>query len=51
MSSTAYPPTPRIDVVEEHFGHRIVDPYRWLENAAGSDRQVAGWVAEQNAVN
>ncbi|WP_037446903.1 prolyl oligopeptidase family serine peptidase [Skermanella stibiiresistens] len=50
MSKTAYPQTHRIDVVEEHFGHRIVDPYRWLEKDARDDHQVADWVAAQNEV-
>ncbi len=50
MPEITYPETPRIDVVEEHLGHRIVDPYRWLEKDARSDRQVADWVAAQNAV-
>ena len=27
-----YPPTARGDVVEEQFGERVADPYRWLEN-------------------
>jgi len=50
MPEIAYPETPQIDVVEEHFGHRIVDPYRWLEQDARSDQQVADWVDAQNAV-
>jgi prolyl oligopeptidase len=50
MPKITYPETPRIDVVEEHFGHRIVDPYRWLEQDARGDRRVADWVAAQNAV-
>src|ERR1700741_161138 len=28
----AYPATARGDVVEEQFGERVADPYRWLEN-------------------
>lgn len=27
-----YPPAPRLDIVEDLFGHRVADPYRWLEN-------------------
>lgn len=43
-----YPPTKRVDVVEEQFGERIADPYRWLENDVRSDREVAAWVEAQN---
>ena len=25
-----YPETRRVDIVEEHFGQAIADPYRWL---------------------
>ena len=48
MSDIIYPDTLRVDVAEEHFGHRIVDPYRWLEADARTDRRVAAWVAAQN---
>lgn len=50
MPTITYKPTPRTDTVEEHFGHTVSDPYRWLENDARADRRVAGWIAEQNAV-
>jgi prolyl oligopeptidase len=50
MPKFTYPETPRTDVVEQKFGHRIVDPYRWLEKDARSDRSVADWVAAQNKV-
>jgi prolyl oligopeptidase len=43
-----YPVTKRADLVEEQFGHRIADPYRWLENDARRDPDVAAWVAAQN---
>lgn len=43
-----YPETRRTDVVEERFGHRIVDPYRWLEGDARRDREVAAWIAAQD---
>ncbi len=50
MKSPAYPETRRGDVVETHFGERIADPYRWLENDVRSDPEVAGWVERQNKV-
>lgn len=48
--SITYPPTKRVDVVEEHFGQTIPDPYRWLENDVRADADVAAWVAAQNEV-
>jgi prolyl oligopeptidase len=48
MPAISLPETRRSDVVEEHFGQRIADPYRWLENDARSDREVAAWMAAQD---
>jgi prolyl oligopeptidase len=48
MPALSYPETRRGDVVEERFGHRIADPYRWLENDARRDREVAAWMAAQD---
>ena len=45
-----YPETKRVDVTEEHFGHTITDPYRWLENDVRSDEDVARWVNAQNVL-
>lgn len=50
MTSINYPHTRRVDVTETHFGHRIADPYRWLENDARRDGEVAGWAQAQNAL-
>ena len=50
MKPFAYPETQRGDVVEDHFGIPVADPYRWLETEAASDPTVADWVAAQNAV-
>jgi len=44
----AYPETARGDVVEEQFGERIADPYRWLENDVREDARVRDWVSAQN---
>ncbi len=46
----SYPQTTRGDVVEELFGERIADPYRWLENDVREDAQVRTWVTAQNEV-
>ncbi len=50
IPTTPYPETKRVDVVEEHFGQRVADPYRWLENDVRNDKAVANWVESQNNV-
>lgn len=42
------PPTRKGDVVEEKFGVKIADPYRWLEDADADETKA--WVKAQNAV-
>jgi prolyl oligopeptidase len=46
----AYPVTHRDALIEDHFGIRVPDPYRWLEGDASSDPAVHDWVASQNAL-
>jgi prolyl oligopeptidase len=43
-----YPPTRKEDVVDDYFGTRIVDPYRWLED--DNAEETKAWVKEQNRV-
>jgi prolyl oligopeptidase len=43
-----YPPTARGAVVDDYFGTKVADPYRWME--ALDSRDVADWVAAQNKV-
>ncbi|MES2336609.1 MAG: prolyl oligopeptidase family serine peptidase [Pseudomonadota bacterium] len=50
MPNITYPATPRVDQVDEQFGVKVADPYRWLENDVRTDAKVAAWVAEQNKV-
>lgn len=45
-----YPETRKLDLVEESFGEKVADPYRWLENDVRTDKDVADWVERQNAV-
>ncbi len=45
-----YPQTKRHDVVDEQFGVKIADPYRWLEDDVRVNPAVADWVKAQNAV-
>jgi prolyl oligopeptidase len=46
----AYPQTRRAEVVDEQFGVKVADPYRWLENDVRNDAQVRDWVTAQNQV-
>ena len=45
-----YPQTRTVDLVEDHFGVKVADPYRWLENDVRNDPEVANWVAAENKV-
>jgi prolyl oligopeptidase len=44
----AYPPTANGDVVDDYFGTKVADPYRWMEDL--DSKAVADWIAAQNAV-
>lgn len=46
-----YPKTKKVDVVEEQFGVKVADPYRWLEDDVRVNPAVADWVKAQNAVS
>ena len=43
-----YPEAPRLDLVEDLHGHRVADPYRWLEDAA--DPRTQEWTRAQDAL-
>ncbi len=43
-----YPPTRKEDVLEDYFGTKIADPYRWLEDDNAAETKA--WVKEQNHV-
>ncbi|NJC32594.1 prolyl oligopeptidase [Sphingomonas jejuensis] len=45
-----YPQAARGDVVEEQFGERIADPYRWLEDDVRNAPAVRQWVTAENEV-
>ncbi|PWK54387.1 prolyl oligopeptidase family serine peptidase [Pleionea mediterranea] len=44
----AYPQTRQGDVVDEYFGEKVPDPYRWLEDDMSDE--TAEWVKAQNKV-
>ena len=46
----AYPETRKSDVVDDYFGTRIADPYRWLEDPNSAETQGVGRGAEQGDV-
>ena len=43
-----YPVTKKVDTVDNYFGTKVADPYRWLENDTSA--VTAEWVKEQNQV-
>ena len=45
-----YPKTERIDCVDEYFGVKVDDPYRWLEEDLRQSQRVRDWVGAQNKV-
>src|SRR4051812_45002510 len=46
MSRPQYPSAHREDTVDELHGHRVADPYRWLEDPNGEDTKT--WLTEQD---
>src|SRR3954469_25520981 len=46
MSRPPYPSARREDIVEDLHGHRVRDPYRWLEDAQGEETKT--WLTEQD---
>src|SRR5438046_3070320 len=49
VQAIAYPQTRRVELIEDHFGIKVADPYRWLENDVRTDAEVKSWVDQQNA--
>ena len=42
----SYPETKKGDVVDDYFGTKVPDPYRWLED--DNAPEVGAWVEAQN---
>ena len=47
-SKFQYPATTRGDVADDYYGTRVVDPYRWFEDAGAQSTK--DWVSAQNAL-
>src|SRR5712692_3571460 len=43
-----YPVTKKVDVVDDYFGTKVADPYRWLEDENAPE--TAAWVEAENKV-
>ena len=43
-----YPVTKTVDQVDDYFGTKVPDPFRWLENDTA--KEVGQWVIDQNKV-
>src|SRR5450756_1020583 len=46
--SGAYPLARRLDLVDDLFGHRVADPYRWLEDADSTESRQ--WLAAEESL-
>jgi prolyl oligopeptidase len=43
-----YPETKKVDVVDDYFGTKVADPYRWLEDETSAETKA--WIEDQNRV-
>ncbi len=48
--SIEYPKAERVDQVDEYFGVKVSDPYRWLEEDVRESERVSEWVEHQNEI-
>ncbi|MGD2295405.1 MAG: prolyl oligopeptidase family serine peptidase [Candidatus Aminicenantes bacterium] len=46
--TVTYPETKKVDHVDDYFGTKVADPYRWLEDDNADEVKL--WVEEQNKV-
>src|SRR5215470_9533541 len=47
-AKVSYPATKKGDTVDDYFGTKVADPYRWMESLDSPD--VASWVTAENQV-
>ena len=48
VRSLTYPPSPKVDQVDDYHGTPVADPYRWLEDPDSEQSQA--WITAQNKV-
>lgn len=46
LTKIEYPPAKRIECVDDYYGTKINDPYRWMENL--EDKDLKKWIDAQN---
>lgn len=46
--SIQYPKTKKVEQVDDYHGIKVVDPYRWLEDA--NSQETKAWIEEQNKI-
>jgi prolyl oligopeptidase len=44
-----YPSTKKVDTIDQYFGTKVLDPYRWLED--DKSEETKAWVKAQNLVS
>ncbi|MEM7370182.1 MAG: prolyl oligopeptidase family serine peptidase [Bacteroidota bacterium] len=44
-----YPPTKKVDQIDDYYGTQVKDPYRWLEDDRSPETEA--WVKAQNSVS
>src|SRR5215217_9224725 len=47
-SKITYPETRKVEQVDDYFGTKVADPYRWLEDETSAE--VKAWIEDQNRV-
>ncbi len=48
MEKLSYPETKKVEIVDDYFGTKVIDPYRWLEDDMSDETKE--WVVAQNKV-
>jgi len=48
QNGAAYPKAKKVDQVDDYFGTKVADPYRWMEDTKSADTQT--WIEQQNKI-